>query len=472
MDISDLQATVTAGSCSSRVIFNVPKARSRGVEVEFAAAPNEQLRLLDLRAASTTPSCARPSPRPTSGDVSIVSGIEEGNRLPTVPEFQIAAAATYQWQMRAGALGYVTGTFQHIGLALHADRRPGRGLRHGEPELVRANTIGGPLTASTFTFDPELPSYDIAEPARSACCAGQWDVALFAQQPDRRARAAGPRPGARHAGARRLPDQPAADVRPHRPRQLLGRRSATPSSRSSRRNCRCDRLLVVGHPGGRRFVRRTRHALPRVARVPAPRFPRRRPRLHAARDGGAERPPRIPEPPGRLEPAAWPVAQQVDYRLVRAEMNGLDFDHRVLRPWARDPCFYSRSFTARSDTPDAGRPVPRRRDRAWRLHVPAAAADAEPRSAPGSARSPAPGPGARQPRRGRARPLARRRPRAAEQAATLADLATRRAHHPELVADVERARSRRGRVPRMAGSEAARQDAARRASAWRTTTGT
>ena len=41
MDISDLQATVTAGSCSSRVIFNVPKARSTGVEVEFAAAPNE-----------------------------------------------------------------------------------------------------------------------------------------------------------------------------------------------------------------------------------------------------------------------------------------------------------------------------------------------------------------------------------------------------------------------------------------------
>ena len=28
MDISDLQATVTAGSCSSRLIFNVPDARS------------------------------------------------------------------------------------------------------------------------------------------------------------------------------------------------------------------------------------------------------------------------------------------------------------------------------------------------------------------------------------------------------------------------------------------------------------
>ena len=40
-DIEDLQATVTAGSCSSRVIFNVPSSRSRGVEVEFESAPND-----------------------------------------------------------------------------------------------------------------------------------------------------------------------------------------------------------------------------------------------------------------------------------------------------------------------------------------------------------------------------------------------------------------------------------------------
>jgi len=36
----------------------------------------------------------------------------------------------------------------------------------------------------------------------------------------------------------------------------------------------------------------------------------------------------------------WPVDQQVDYHLVRAEMNGLDFYHRVLRPWSRDPGLY------------------------------------------------------------------------------------------------------------------------------------
>ena len=39
----------------------------------------------------------------------------------------------------------------------------------------------------------------------------------------------------------------------------------------------------------------------------------------------------------------WPVSQQVDYLIVRAEMNGLEFAHRVLRPWSKDPCFYLQS---------------------------------------------------------------------------------------------------------------------------------
>ncbi len=41
VDIKDLQVVVTAGSCSSRLIFNVPKARSVGGELEFALAPTD-----------------------------------------------------------------------------------------------------------------------------------------------------------------------------------------------------------------------------------------------------------------------------------------------------------------------------------------------------------------------------------------------------------------------------------------------
>jgi hypothetical protein len=41
-----------------------------------------------------------------------------------------------------------------------------------------------------------------------------------------------------------------------------------------------------------------------------------------------------------IDPGSWSVSEQVDYLVVRAEMNGLEFQHRVLHPWSRDPSFY------------------------------------------------------------------------------------------------------------------------------------
>ena len=58
-----------------------------------------------------------------------------------------------------------------------------------------------------------------------------------------------------------------------------------------------------------------------------------------------------------LSPDRWPVAEQIDWHLVRAEMNGLDFDHRVRRPWARDPAFYVTIYADESDVPAHEGPV-------------------------------------------------------------------------------------------------------------------
>jgi len=52
-----------------------------------------------------------------------------------------------------------------------------------------------------------------------------------------------------------------------------------------------------------------------------------------------------------IDPAGWPVARQIDWQLVRAEMNGLDFDQRVRRPWERDPAFYANVYAEQSDVP-------------------------------------------------------------------------------------------------------------------------
>lgn len=42
-----------------------------------------------------------------------------------------------------------------------------------------------------------------------------------------------------------------------------------------------------------------------------------------------------------IDPAGWTIPEQVDYQLVRAELNGYEFQHRVLSPWSRDPGFYN-----------------------------------------------------------------------------------------------------------------------------------
>jgi len=47
----------------------------------------------------------------------------------------------------------------------------------------------------------------------------------------------------------------------------------------------------------------------------------------------------------------WPIPQQVDWHILRAEMNGYDFNARVLQPWVRDPAFYNTIRSARSDVP-------------------------------------------------------------------------------------------------------------------------
>jgi hypothetical protein len=71
-----------------------------------------------------------------------------------------------------------------------------------------------------------------------------------------------------------------------------------------------------------------------------------------------------------IKPDAWPLAQRVDYELLRAEFNGLDFNLRVLRPWQRDPAFYATLETEQSDTPDHEGPKADRLVELWRYSFP------------------------------------------------------------------------------------------------------
>ena len=175
VDITDLQAVVTAGSCSSRLVFSVPSARSLGGDVEFSAAVTDNFDF----AVSASYNEAELTSTVRDGTGAVVSGIADGRRLPSVPEWQFAAAATYNQVLKPGIVGYINGTYTHIGSRFTqvGDEDP----TFGTVNLLSfgANTIGGPLTQSTFTFNPELPAYDLVN-LRVGVRFSYFDIALFA----------------------------------------------------------------------------------------------------------------------------------------------------------------------------------------------------------------------------------------------------------------------------------------------------
>lgn len=179
MDISDLQLTVTAGSCSSRLVFNVPKARSQGVEVEFTAQPNLHWDFAASVALNNSQLKSSLTSTSSTGTVSIVSGIKDGNRLPSVPREQFSASATYKWPVAAGWNASATGTFSHVGSRYTAIDDLAEGFGSVNLNSFGANTIGAPLTQATFRFNAELPAYQLLN-LRCGVSHGRWEASLYA----------------------------------------------------------------------------------------------------------------------------------------------------------------------------------------------------------------------------------------------------------------------------------------------------
>jgi hypothetical protein len=78
-----------------------------------------------------------------------------------------------------------------------------------------------------------------------------------------------------------------------------------------------------------------------------------------------------------IDPSGWPVAQQVDWHIVRAELNGFDFNYRVLQPWVRDPAFYQSVWAERSDVPAHEGPTHHAVTELWTYDFPLTASEEE-----------------------------------------------------------------------------------------------
>ncbi len=74
-----------------------------------------------------------------------------------------------------------------------------------------------------------------------------------------------------------------------------------------------------------------------------------------------------------MDTAHWPIEQRIDWQLVWAEMNGFDFNYRVLQPWHRDPAYYRTLWMERSDVPAHEGPTHHGVIDVWKYHFPLSA---------------------------------------------------------------------------------------------------
>ena len=71
-----------------------------------------------------------------------------------------------------------------------------------------------------------------------------------------------------------------------------------------------------------------------------------------------------------IDTAGWQVKQKIDWQIVQSEMNGFDFNYRILKPWERDPAFYKLIWTERSDVPAHEGPTPHYTTELWKYSFP------------------------------------------------------------------------------------------------------
>jgi outer membrane receptor protein involved in Fe transport len=169
--IKDLQVTLDAGSCSSRIVFNVDKAHAAGGEVELGFTPIDGL---DLSVAANFVEAEFDSTVTTGAGV-VVGGIRKGNRLPSVPEFTLAATGTYSFALSDATEAFVSATFQHIG-----SRFTQPSDQEDNPRRFVSNLpFGGASGADATVLDLELPAYQLLNLSAGLRFANGFDLTAY-----------------------------------------------------------------------------------------------------------------------------------------------------------------------------------------------------------------------------------------------------------------------------------------------------
>jgi iron complex outermembrane receptor protein len=170
-DINNLQVTADAGSCSSRVVFNAD-AHTMGVEFELTARPAQGLAL--SVAGSLVEAKFDQTRLRSTGEV--LEGMREGNRLPSVPNLQLAASAFYSFPIGDSEdEAYFGATLQHVGSRY---TQPGDQENNPRTFLHELAFGGAPFNAAT-TLDLKLPSYQLVNISAGIEMANGLDIVAY-----------------------------------------------------------------------------------------------------------------------------------------------------------------------------------------------------------------------------------------------------------------------------------------------------
>lgn len=155
-EISDLQVTLDAGSCSSRISFNVPDAHAAGIEVEMGWSP---LPGLELSFAGSWVEAEFDS-TVRDGLGAVIGGIQSGNRLASIPEYQVAATAAYYRPVNIfgpATEWFAAASVQHVGSRY---TQPSDQVNNPR-SFVSGLPFGGATGADATVVDLELDAYTI-----------------------------------------------------------------------------------------------------------------------------------------------------------------------------------------------------------------------------------------------------------------------------------------------------------------------
>ena len=166
-DIDNLGVNVEAGECSSRVTISVPEAHTMGGELEFAVHPTDALLVtfagsyVEAEFDTTVPN---------------VPGIKDGNRIPSVPNWQLSAVATYTFPgLLNSKESYVTASWQFVGDQI---TQPGDQESTRYPSRLITGLTGADMAADDFRDRMELDAYHLFN-LNTGLLYDTWEVMLY-----------------------------------------------------------------------------------------------------------------------------------------------------------------------------------------------------------------------------------------------------------------------------------------------------